>query len=176
MGGLLIDTDSACIGSNNLAIPGLYAAGEVAGGVHGNNRLGGNSLLNCVVFGRVAGKAAAKYMLGADMKDVDLREVTGGGLTGAVESSKLAGGSYEDKMNSAAVPAAAAAAPAAGGGGGGISLADVAKHNSKADCWVVVDGQVLDVTSFLSEHPGGELAILTFAGKDATEEFNMRLG
>ena len=176
MGGLLIDTDSACIGSN-LAIPGLYAAGEVAGGVHGNNRLGGNSLLDCVVFGRVAGKAAAKYMLGADMKDVDLREVTGGGLTGAVESSKLAGGSYEDKMNSAAVPAAAAAAPAAGGGGGGgISLADVAKHNSKADCWVVVDGQVLDVTSFLSEHPGGELAILTFAGKDATEEFNMRLG
>ena len=79
MGGLLIDTDSACIGSNNLAIPGLYAAGEVAGGVHGNNRLGGNSLLDCVVFGRVAGKAAAKYMLGADMKDVDLREVTGGG-------------------------------------------------------------------------------------------------
>lgn len=36
--------------------------------------------------------------------------------------------------------------------------------------------QVLDVTSFLSEHPGGELAILTFAGKDATEEFNMCLG
>jgi hypothetical protein len=37
----------------------------------------------------------------------------------------------------------------------------------------VVSGQVLDVTSFLGEHPGGELAILTFAGKDATEEFNM---
>jgi hypothetical protein len=36
--------------------------------------------------------------------------------------------------------------------------------------------QVLDVTSFLSDHPGGELAILTFAGKDATEEFNMCLG
>ncbi|CAE7613793.1 osm1 [Symbiodinium sp. CCMP2592] len=173
MGGLLIDTDSACVGSNNLAVPGLYAAGEVAGGVHGNNRLGGNSLLDCVVFGRVAGKAAAKYMLGADMKDVDLMQITGGGLSGAVQSSKLAGGSYEDKMNSAA-PAAAAAAPAAGGGGGGgISLADVAKHNTKTDCWVVVDGQVLDVTSFLSEHPGGELAILTFAGKDATEEFNM---
>merc|ERR1719486_287908 len=41
------------------------------------------------------------------------------------------------------------------------------------DCWVVVAGQVLDVTNFLSQHPGGELAILTFAGKDATEEFNM---
>ncbi|CAJ1407894.1 unnamed protein product [Effrenium voratum] len=171
MGGLLIDTDSACVGPNNQAIPGLYAAGEVAGGVHGNNRLGGNSLLDCVVFGRVAGKAAAKYMLGADMKDVDLKDVTGGGLTGAVESSKLAGGSYEDKMNTAT--AGAAGAPAGGGGGGGYSMEEVAKHTSKSDCWVVVSGQVLDVTSFLSEHPGGELAILTFAGKDATEEFNM---
>merc|ERR1712022_25821 len=51
--------------------------------------------------------------------------------------------------------------------------AEVAKHTSKTDCWVVVSGQLLDVTSFLSQHPGGELAILTFAGKDATEEFNM---
>ena len=42
---------------------------QVAGGVHGNNRLGGNSLLDCVVFGRVAGKAAAQYMLGSDLKD-----------------------------------------------------------------------------------------------------------
>merc|ERR1711904_107654 len=49
----------------------------------------------------------------------------------------------------------------------------VAKHTTKGDCWVVVSGQVLNVTNFLSQHPGGELAILTFAGKDATEEFNM---
>merc|ERR1712063_211283 len=46
-------------------------------------------------------------------------------------------------------------------------------HTTKADCWVVVSGQVLNVTNFLSQHPGGELAIITFAGKDATEEFNM---
>merc|ERR1719436_1850340 len=59
------------------------------------------------------------------------------------------------------------------GGGGGLTLAEVAKHTTKQDCWVVVSGQVLDVTKFLGEHPGGELAILTFAGKDATEEFNM---
>merc|ERR1712084_139469 len=59
MGGLEVDRDSACVGANGKAIPGLYAAGEVAGGVHGNNRLGGNSLLDCVVFGRVSGKAAA---------------------------------------------------------------------------------------------------------------------
>merc|ERR1719161_275609 len=72
--------------------------------------------------------------------------------------------------------AAGAAAPAKkkkSGGGGGISMAEVAKHNTKADCWVVVSGEVLNVTNFLSQHPGGELAIITFAGKDATEEFNM---
>merc|ERR1711971_509700 len=60
-----------------------------------------------------------------------------------------------------------------GGGGGGYTMEEVAKHVTKDDCWVVVSGQVLNVTSFLSQHPGGELAILTFAGKDATEEFNM---
>merc|ERR1712224_968727 len=65
MGGLEIDVDSAVLGPKNKAIPGLYAAGEVAGGVHGNNRLGGNSLLDCVVFGRVAAVAACKWMFGA---------------------------------------------------------------------------------------------------------------
>merc|ERR1712137_106478 len=78
MGGLEIDADSACVGADGKAIKGLYAAGEVAGGVHGNNRLGGNSLLDCVVFGRVAGKAAAKYMLGAGVKKVDLKTLSGG--------------------------------------------------------------------------------------------------
>merc|ERR1719343_1287789 len=52
-------------------------------------------------------------------------------------------------------------------------MEEVAKHNKKGDCWVVLNGKVLDVTNFLGEHPGGELAILTFAGKDATEEFDM---
>merc|ERR1712226_1093455 len=52
-------------------------------------------------------------------------------------------------------------------------MAEVAKHTSKTDCWVVLHNQVLNVTNFLKDHPGGELAILTFGGKDATEEFNM---
>merc|ERR550537_414975 len=62
---------------------------------------------------------------------------------------------------------------ASSGGGGGITLEEVAKHTTKNDCWVVVAGEVLNVTKFLPDHPGGELAILTFAGKDATAEFNM---
>jgi flavocytochrome c len=100
MGGLEIDADGAVLGSKGV-IKGLYCAGEVAGGVHGNNRLGGNSLLDCVVFGRVTGEAATKYILGKDVKKVDLKELTKGGLTGEVKASKLSGGSYEDGMNKA---------------------------------------------------------------------------
>merc|ERR1711918_311846 len=167
--------NSACINSNGKAIPGLYAAGEVAGGVHGNNRLGGNSLLDCVVFGRVAGRHCAKYMLGDEVKPVSLIELSGGGLTGAVEGSKMAGGSYEDNMNKGTGAAAGGAgAPAAAAGGGkSITKEEDATHNSKSSCWVILHDRVLDVTDFLKDHPGGELAILTFAGKDATEEFDM---
>merc|ERR1711998_733262 len=64
MGGLEVTADAEVISTNGQVIPGMYAAGEIAGGVHGNNRLGGNSLLDCVVFGRVAGKAASKYIMG----------------------------------------------------------------------------------------------------------------
>merc|ERR1712060_1013425 len=107
MGGLEIDADGAVLGANGV-IKGLYCAGEVAGGVHGNNRLGGNSLLDCVVFGRVTGEAATKYILGSDVKKVDLKELTGGGLYGSVKASKFSGGAYEDNMNeskSAGAPA-----------------------------------------------------------------------
>ncbi len=54
-----------------------------------------------------------------------------------------------------------------------FSLAEVAKHNTDSDCWVVVNGEVLNVTSFLNDHPGGKKAIMLYAGKDASEEFNM---
>merc|ERR1719258_171664 len=68
MGGLLIDPNSLVLNQQNQPIKGLYAAGEIAGGVHGNNRLGGTSLLDCVVFGRVAGRNCAAWMFGADGK------------------------------------------------------------------------------------------------------------
>jgi flavocytochrome c len=67
MGGLEVTKDAEVIGKSGV-IPGLYAAGEIAGGIHGNNRLGGNSLLDCVVYGRVAGKAACRYTFGKDGK------------------------------------------------------------------------------------------------------------
>ncbi|EQD44217.1 succinate dehydrogenase flavoprotein subunit, partial [mine drainage metagenome] len=62
MGGVKVDADTAAT-----AVPGLFAAGEVAGGMHGANRLGGNSLSDLVVFGRRAGMGAAEYIEGGQV-------------------------------------------------------------------------------------------------------------
>ena len=59
MGGIMIDRYARVIDVNGNIIPGFYAAGEVAGGVHGNNRLGGNAITDILVFGRIAGQSAA---------------------------------------------------------------------------------------------------------------------
>lgn len=64
MGGVAINTESEVLDIQSRPIPGLYAAGEVTGGVHGFNRLGGNAVADTVVFGRRAGEHAAKYALG----------------------------------------------------------------------------------------------------------------
>ena len=64
MGGLVINTDTEVLKDDGTVIAGLYAAGEVTGGVHGANRLGGNAVADFVVFGRIAGEEAAEYALG----------------------------------------------------------------------------------------------------------------
>jgi succinate dehydrogenase / fumarate reductase flavoprotein subunit len=58
MGGVEVDPDTAAVPG----VPGLFAAGEVSGGMHGSNRLGGNSLSDLLVFGRRAGLGAAEYL------------------------------------------------------------------------------------------------------------------
>ncbi|MFF3553074.1 fumarate reductase/succinate dehydrogenase flavoprotein subunit [Streptomyces tsukubensis] len=62
MGGVAVDSDTAAA----VGVPGLFAAGEVAGGMHGSNRLGGNSLSDLLVFGRRAGLHAARYSRESD--------------------------------------------------------------------------------------------------------------
>jgi len=163
MGGLEIDPESRVLSSAGKPIPGLFAAGEVAGGVHGANRLGGSSLLGCVVFGRVSGDSAAAYLL---QQTSEIVQKAGGRLSAL--TGQLSGGASSSPVSpSAPAPAAAKSTSKE------FSPADVAKHNKKDDCWVIVDGKVLDVTNFLPDHPGGEKAILLYAGRDATEEFNM---
>ena len=61
MGGLKINANTEVLNEKGEVIPGLFAAGEVTGGVHGANRLGGNAVADFTVFGRIAGAAASKY-------------------------------------------------------------------------------------------------------------------
>ena len=62
MGGLRITPNTEVLTADGNPIPGLFAAGEVTGGVHGANRLGGNAVADFVVYGRIAGKQAAAYL------------------------------------------------------------------------------------------------------------------
>jgi succinate dehydrogenase flavoprotein subunit len=81
MGGVEVDPDTAAS-----KVPGLFAAGEVSGGMHGSNRLGGNSLSDLLVFGRRAGMGAVAYLdsLGA------ARPVAGAGELAAAQAEALA--------------------------------------------------------------------------------------
>lgn len=212
MGGLEIDPESRVISEQGKPIPGLFAAGEVAGGVHGANRLGGSSLLGCVVFGRVSGDSAAAYLLQTSSSASDKAAGRLGAVSGHLLETKVKIDPSAQTVNlefswgngstsststaaSSSAPAPSTPAPAASSGGssepatqdaaeekstssesgssGQYTVEEVSKHNKKDDVWVIIDGQVLDVTKFLPDHPGGEKAILLYAGRDATEEFNM---
>ncbi|MBI3992531.1 MAG: FAD-binding protein, partial [Candidatus Lambdaproteobacteria bacterium] len=75
MGGVRVDADTAAT-----TVPGLYAAGEVAAGLHGANRLGGNSLSDLVVFGRRAGAAAAN-----DVRDKSMPKISDAQIKAAMD-------------------------------------------------------------------------------------------
>ena len=89
MGGIEVDPDTQ--GTN---VPGLYAAGECCGGMHGSNRLGGNSLSDLLVFGRRAGLHAAEYVdalerpAAAAPADVDAAVRGGAGPAGATPTGE----------------------------------------------------------------------------------------
>jgi cytochrome b involved in lipid metabolism len=205
MGGLEIDPESRVIDSQGKPIPGLFACGEIAGGVHGANRLGGSSLLGCVVFGRVAGDSASSYLLrnlatgkatarlgqianhletrvraDPNSKTITLEFGFGDGASSA---------SSVQQQNSAQPAAVAQGQPAqtdkavqqSGSAAAAqqtieekeYTMDEVAKHTTEDDVWVVVEGQVLNVSGFLDDHPGGKKALMLYAGRDATEEFLM---
>lgn len=198
MGGVEISPDAQILHKGTgVPIPGLFAAGEIAGGVHGANRLGGSSLLGCVVYGRVAGDSAAAYLLGGLSKGAiaagRLEQVahqleTRIKVNPADKSVNLSfhwDGDSAASASPTADPAAAAAAVAPAPASATeekkdepvkaavYTMDEVAQHKTEDDVWVVVQGQVLDVTKFLPDHPGGTTAVLKYAGTDATEPFLM---
>ena len=60
MGGVTINTETCVLNAQKQAIPGVYAAGEVVGGIHGGNRIGGNAVADIIIFGTLAGHQAAQ--------------------------------------------------------------------------------------------------------------------
>lgn len=62
MGGVKINTNAQVLDEGNNPIPGLYAAGEVTGGVHGGNRLGGNAVADICIYGKIAGEQAVEFL------------------------------------------------------------------------------------------------------------------
>ncbi|KAF5731986.1 cytochrome b5 isoform A-like isoform X1 [Tripterygium wilfordii] len=53
-----------------------------------------------------------------------------------------------------------------------LSFAEFTKHNSRTDCWLLIDGKIYDMTPFLEEHPGGDEVLLAATEKDATDDFD----
>jgi fumarate reductase flavoprotein subunit len=64
MGGVKINAETQVISTAGTVIPGLFAVGEVTGGIHGNNRIGGNAVADIVTFGSIAGKSAIREVTG----------------------------------------------------------------------------------------------------------------
>ncbi|TVY20510.1 Fumarate reductase [Lachnellula arida] len=200
MGGIEINDQAQILNSEGKPFDGLYACGELAGGVHGANRLGGSSLLGCVVYGRVAGDSASNYLFqkalkgsagGANQRlgqislhidpsqpgkvSVEWGSGSGSGDKQAQQSQTSAGPVMTQSGDSSDPgKVSKAGAPAKFSvPEKEFSLEEVAQHNTKEDLWVVVKGVVLDLTNWLDEHPGGPQAIMNFMGRDATEEFEM---
>jgi len=148
MGGIAIDADGRVLDeAKGEPMPNLYAIGEASGGVHGDNRLAGNSLLECTVFGHHVGL------------NLPLRSA-------AAAQAKVSMPSAQESASSFAAQAPASPADRQ------ISYEELARHKTKEQgLWVALFGKVYDLTDYVDEHPGGAQAVLDVAGLDGTETF-----
>ncbi|KAF4819217.1 Fumarate reductase [Colletotrichum siamense] len=196
MGGIEINDKAQVLNSEQKPFDGLYACGELAGGVHGANRLGGSSLLGCVVYGRVAGDTASNYLFQQALSGAGGAAARMGQISLHLDPAQPgrltidwnnAGGAGGQGIPAQQTTSAAGPTPVQNGQKADkpndpkkftipekeFSMEEVAKHNTKEDLWVVVKGVVMDLSNWLEEHPGGPQAIMNFMGRDATEEFEM---
>ena len=143
MGGLAIDVGGHVLDENGHEIPGLYAAGEVTGGVHGMNRLGGNSLLECTVYGRRIGQ------------QLSLRR----GQAVALPIPAAHQAHKKQRVDQFSFKRT-------------ISLEELQQHASKDDLWMVIHGLAYNMTDFAKQHPGGASTLVSLAGMDASAAFD----
>ena len=201
MGGIEINDKAQVLNESQEAFDGLFICGELAGGVHGANRLGGSSLLGCVVWGRVAGDGASRYLFQRVLAEgggsavqragqislqidpsqpgrvtVDWANAIGGNAIAQSGASQM---QQQPQQQEAITPADPSKKKQKKDKAKfvipdrEISLEELAKHCKKDDLWVAAKGLVMDVTNWVDDHPGGPAALYSQMGKDATEEFEM---
>mmetsp|Transcript_11414 Transcript_11414/g.16980 ORF Transcript_11414/g.16980 Transcript_11414/m.16980 type:complete len:642 (-) Transcript_11414:31-1956(-) len=192
MGGISGNKEAEVITPNGTPIPGLYGAGEILGGIHGTNRLGGSSLLDCVVYGRVAGRSASRYMMqklstgsmGGAAGNINVQispekntvTLSWGGSAPASTGAKVPTDDDEGEVDPNQAFYSQGVDTKKGDDKSGtkaMSLGELAAQGSKEHTLVAVHGNVYDLTEFKHDHPGGAKAIELYAGKDATTEFDM---
>jgi len=196
-GGGLVAADSAVLDEANVPIQGLFAAGEVLSAPSQKLwAMPGVPLLHAIASGRAAGSAAATAM-GATAEAKDLKTLIIGGLLDGPEQEVAAEEQKEEQKEEEKkaleemtteelieeIKYLRENGVVAGGGGGEaapaeeegpktFTMAEVAKHNTQADAWVVINDMVIDVTNWIPIHPGGVQAITAFIGQDASDEWN----
>lgn len=191
IGGLRIDVGGHVLRKNGEKIPGLFAAGEVTGGVHGENRLGGQALTEAVVFGQQVGNGIklgnfprdvktdyfqrlSQHLLGpkgvAAFGEFALNSEAATRITeDAISSGQGSSNSFvETSQADMAIEKKSAASSA----NRQISTAELRAHASDVDCWVAIYGDIYDFTDFVPEHPGGVETVTDVCGEDGTDVFD----
>merc|ERR1711865_1180791 len=149
MGGMRINQFGESLRDDGSIFQGLHVAGEAAGGIHGANRLGGNALTECVVFGRLVGKhidlnRTDNVRMNDNEKEEDGYTQEDDDVEGETKEEE------EEKVNTLPI----------------ISMEEVKKHTIETDLWTVIDNKVYDISEKYFEHPGGLSSLLDVGGID----------